>query len=287
VRAEVLALACELPAQTGVPLSRWSASELAREAVGRGITERISGVTVWRWLSEDAIRPWSYRSWIFPRDPRFREKASPILDLYAGRWQGKLLHPGDFVICADEKPSIQARACKHPTLPATLRDGQKVEHEYERKGALCYLAAWDVRHARIFDRCAPKDGIEPFDALVGQFMTVEPYASARRVFVIVDNGSAHRGKRSIERLQGAWPNLTLVHTPVHASWLNQAEIYFSVVQRKVLQPNDFADLGVLEQRLLAFGRRYEQIAEPFEWKFTRQDLDRLLSKLDTQLRLAA
>ena len=287
MRAEVLALACELPAQTGVPLSRWSASELAREAVGRGITERISGVTVWRWLSEDAIRPWSYRSWIFPRDPRFREKASPILDLYAGRWQGKLLHPGDFVICADEKPSIQARACKHPTLPATLRDGQKVEHEYERKGALCYLAAWDVRHARIFDRCAPKDGIEPFDALVGQFMTVEPYASARRVFVIVDNGSAHRGKRSIERLQGAWPNLTLVHTPVHASWLNQAEIYFSVVQRKVLQPNDFADLGVLEQRLLAFGRRYEQIAEPFEWKFTRQDLDRLLSKLDTQLRLAA
>ncbi len=287
MRAEVLALACELPAQTGVPLSRWSASELAREAVGRGITERISGVTVWRWLSEDAIRPWSYRSWIFPRDPRFREKASPILDLYAGRWQGKLLHPGDFVICADEKPSIQARARKHPTLPATLRDGQKVEHEYERKGALCYLAAWDVRHARIFDRCAPKDGIEPFDALVGQFMTVEPYASARRVFVIVDNGSAHRGKRSIERLQGAWPNLTLVHTPVHASWLNQAEIYFSVVQRKVLQPNDFADLGVLEQRLLAFGRRYEQIAEPFEWKFTRQDLDRLLSKLDTQLRLAA
>jgi len=281
VRAEVTALACELPAEKGVPLSRWSSSELAREAVERGIVERISDTTVWRWLSEDAIRPWGYRSWIFPRDPEFKAKAARVLDLYAGRWQGKLLHPGDFVVCADEKPSIQARKRKHETLPASAGEGQKVEHEYERKGALCYLAAWDVRHARVFDRCEAKDGIEPFGRLVEQFMSVEPYASARRVFVVADNGSAHRGQRSIDRLKGAWPNLTLVHTPVHASWLNQAEIYFSVVQRKVVQPNDFADLGALERRLLAFGRRYERIAEPFEWKFTRQDLDRLLAKLDT------
>jgi hypothetical protein len=279
VRAEVTALACELPAQTGVPLSRWSASELAREAQARGIVERISGVTVWRWLSEDAIRPWNYRSWIFPRDPDFRAKAGRVLDLYAGRFEGKLLHPGEFVICADEKPSIQARARKHPALPAARGDGLKVEHEYERMGALCYLAAWDVRHARIFDRCASKDGIEPFDALVDQFMSVA-YKKAQRVFVIADNGSAHRGKRSIDRLQGAWPNLTLVHTPIHASWLNQAEIYFSVVQRKVLQPNDFANLDILEERLLAFGRRYAQIAQPFQWKFTRHDLDELLAKIE-------
>src|SRR5215217_4700015 len=147
-------------------------------------------------------------------------------------------------------------------------------------GALCYLAAWDTRRARIFDRCAPKDGIEPFDALVEQFMTVEPYMSAQRVFLVIDNGSAHRGQRSIDRLQGAWPNIVVVHTPVHASWLNQAEIYFSIVQRKVLQPNDFADLDALEQRLLAFGRRYQQIAAPFEWKFTRDDLDQVLARLD-------
>ena len=145
-----------------------------------------------------------------------------------GRWEGELLHPGDFVVCCDEKPSIQARARKHPSqAPKPGGDGQRVEHEYERQGALCYLAAWDVKHARIFDRCAPKDGIEPFDALVDQFMSTDPYSKAQRVFVIVDNGSAHRGKRSIDRLQGTWPNLTLVHTPVHASWLNQAEIYFS------------------------------------------------------------
>ncbi len=274
-------MACALPAASGVPLSRWSTRELALEAVTRGIVEQISGVTVWRWLSEDAIKPWQHRSWIFPRDPRFAERAGPILDLYAGRWQGERLHPGDYVVCADEKPSIQARHRKAQTLPARRSEGQKVEHEYERKGALCYLAAWDTRRARIFDRCAPKDGIEPFDALVEQFMSQHPYRSAQRVFVVIDNGSAHRGKRSIDRLQGAWPNLIVVHTPIHASWLNQAEIYFSIVQRKVVTPNDFPDLDTLEQHLLAFGRRYEQIAAPFQWKFTRHELHKLLAKTDT------
>ena len=289
VRAEVIRLACERPTDEGVPLARWSSPELAAEAVARGIAERISGVTVWRWLSQDAIKPWQYRSWIFPRDPRFADRAAPILDLYAGRWQGERLHPGDYVVCADEKPSIQARRRKHATLPAAngQRRGQRVEHEYERKGALCYLAAWDARHARLFDRCAPKDGIVPFDALIDQFMSQPPYTKAQRVFVIVDNGSAHRGKRSIDRLQGTWPNLVLVHTPVHASWLNQAEIYFSIVQRKVLTPNDFADLDALEQHLLAFGRRYQQIAAPFEWKFTRTDLDRVLHRLDQPTARAA
>ena len=274
-------MACELPASSGVPLSRWSSSELAREASTRGIAEQISGVTVWRWLTEDAIKPWQHRSWIFPRDPNFAAKARPILDLYAGVWQGERLHPGDYVVCADEKPSIQARKRTAATRPARHGEGQKVEHEYERMGALCYLAAWDAKRAKIFDRCAPKDGIEPFGALVEQFISQAPYDKAQRVFLIVDNGSAHRGKRSIDRLQGAWPNLIVVHTPIHASWLNQAEIYFSVVQRKVVTPNDFADLDTLEQHLLAFSRRYEQIAAPFQWKFTRHDLDKLLTKTDT------
>ncbi|MDP9259672.1 MAG: IS630 family transposase [Actinomycetota bacterium] len=281
MRAEVIAMACSLPVEQGVPLSRWSASELAREVVARGIVEQISGLTVWRWLSQDAIRPWQHRSWIFPRDPSFAERAGPILDLYAGVWEGERLHPGDYVICADEKPSIQTRERIHATLPARPGEGQKVEHEYQRKGALCYLAAWDARRAKIFDRCAPKHGIKPFDALVDQFMSQHPYRSAQRVFLIIDNGSAHRGKRSIDRLTGTWPNMTVVHTPIHASWLNQAEIYFSVIQRKVVTPNDFADLDTLQAHLLAFSRRYEQIAEPFEWKFTRHDLHKLLLKTDT------
>ena len=236
-----------------------------------------------------AIKPWQYRSWIFARDPNFTAKAGRILDLYAGRWEGELLHPGDYVVCADEKPSIQARRRKHATLPAgpAIKRGQRVEHESSAKARCAISAAWDARRAKLFDRCAPKDGIVPFDQLIEQFMSIEPYSKAQRVFVIVDNGSAHRGQRSIDRLQGAWPNLILVHTPVHASWVNQAEIYFSVTQRKVLAPNDFPDLDTLEQQLLAFGRRYEQIAQPFEWKFTRADLDRLAQRLDLPAAQAA
>ena len=289
VRAEVIRLACERPVDSEVPLARWSANELAAEAMTRGICERISGIMVWRWLSQDAIKPWQYRSWIFPRDPNFTAKAARILDLYAGRWEGELLHPGDYVVCCDEKPSIQARNRRHTTLPAQpgVPRGQRVEHEYKRGGSLCYFAAWDVRRAKLFDRCDQKDGIVPFDKLVDQFMTVEPYSKARRVFVIVDNGTAHRGKKSIKRLEGRYKNLILLHTPIHASWLNQAEIYFSIIQRKVLSPNDFPDLKTLEWQLLALGRRYEQIAAPFEWKFTRADLDRLAHKLNPPTAQAA
>ena len=288
----MIRLACELPAESEVPLARWSSGELAREAVARGICEQISGVTVWRWLSEDAIKPWQHRSWIFPRDPDFTAKAGRILDLYGGRWEGELLHPGDYVICADEKPSIQARKRIAKTLAAAPGEGLKVEHEYERMGALCYFAAWDVRRAKIFGRCEPTSGIDPFDRLVAQVIGIEPYASARRVFLIVDNGSSHRGQRSVARLAAKWPRspeLILIHLPIHASWLNQVEIYFSIVQRKVLTPNDFADLPAVEQRLLAFERHYEQIAQPFQWTFTRPDLDRLLKQLDQRqpLSLAA
>ena len=260
-------------------MSRWSAEEVAREAVERGIVAEISGATIWRWLCEDAIRPFYHRSWIFPRDPDFAQKASRVLDLYEGWWEGEPLGEKEYVISADEKTSIQARHRPNPTLPAGEGRKTRVEHEYERKGALAYLAAWDVHRAKLFGRCEAKNGIEPFGRLVEQVMSVEPYASADRVFWVVDNGSSHRGETSVKRLEGAFSNLRLIHLPVHASWLNQIEIYFSVVARKVLSPNDFADLEELAEYLLAFGERYEQVAEPFAWKFTRRDLGRLLDRL--------
>jgi hypothetical protein len=276
---EVKALACELPATSGVPLSRWSAGEVAREAIARGFVASISGTTVWRWLSEDAIRPFYHRSWIFPRAPDFADKAGRVLDLYEGRWEGVALGDDEYVISADEKTSIQARRRLNPTLPAGEGRKTRVEHEYERGGALAYLAAWDVHRAKLFGRCEAKNGIEPFGRLVDEVMSVEPYASAERVFWVVDNGSSHRGDASVKRLEGAFSNLRLIHLPVHASWLNQIEIYFSIVQRKVLTPNDFADLEILGEDLIAFQQRYEQVAEPFAWKFTRHDLERLLSRL--------
>ena len=275
----IKAMACELPAVSGVPLARWHAPDLARAAIEQGIVASISDTTIWRWLSADAIRPWQYRSWVFPRDPDFASKAARVLDLYHRRFEGEALGDGDFVVCADEKTSIQARLRKHPTTPTAPAQTMRVEHEYERGGALAYLAAWDVHRAKLFGRCESSTGIEPFGNLVEQVMRTEPYASAERVFWVVDNGSSHRGQASVDRLRGAFSNLVLIHLPVHASWLNQIEIYFSVVQRKMLTPNDFTDLAEVESRLLGFQDHYESIARPFEWNFARADLDTLLAKL--------
>lgn len=279
VVVEVKALACELPKLAGKPLSRFSMTEIRREVIERGLVAEISGATLWRWLDRDAIRPWRYRSWIFPRDPEFAHKAGRILDLYQGRWANKPLGPKDFVVSADEKTSIQARLRCHPSTPPTPGHPMRVEHEYKRRGALAYLAAWDVHRAKIFGRCEATTGIAPFRRLVEEVMAQEPYRSAHRVFWIVDNGSSHRGVAAANRLKKAWPTIVLVHTPVHASWLNQVEIYFSIVQRKVLSPNDFHSTAEVENRLLRFQEHYEQIAKPFQWTFTRQDLLKLVAKL--------
>src|SRR5439155_145177 len=182
--AEIKALACQLPAESDTGLARWSCPELAREAITRGVVDRVSASTVRRWLAEDPIKPWRHQSWIFIRDP-------------------------DFAV-----------------------------------------------------------------------MTTEPYASAKRVFWIVDNGSSHRGQRAITRLSKRFPNAVMVHTPIHASWLNQVEIYFSIIQRKVLSPNDFTDLDQVEQRLHVFQQRYNVNARPFKWKFTPTDLEDLLARID-------
>jgi len=199
-------------------VSRYSTRDLARAVIGQGIAATISGATVWRWLSQDAIRPWYHRSWIFPRDPQFEAKGARVLDLYHRVWNGEPLGSHDFVTSADEKTSIQARSRRHPVVPPRACEPMRVEHEYKRAGALAYLAAWDVHRAKLFGRCEPTTGIVPFDGLVGDVMSREPYASAERVFWIVDNGSSHRGKKSVERLQRRWPNLILVHLPIHASW---------------------------------------------------------------------
>ena len=283
----VKAIACQLPKQLGLPFSKLTHDEIARQAEKSGIVASISGKTVWRWLSKDAIRPWCYRSWIWPRDPEFEHKASKILDLYQGIWKDKPLDSNDFVISSDEKTSIQARRRKAPvTAPGPGRYG-RVEHEYERKGALAYMAAWDVQQAKIFGLCKQSTGIDSFHDLVDLVMCQEPYRSAKRVFWVTDNGSSHRGQTSIDRLKSWYPNAIQIHTPVHASWLNQIEIYFSVLQRKALTPNDFESIEDLENRILKFQTEYENVSKPFEWKFTREDLNKLLAKFENEQKLAA
>lgn len=283
----VKALACQLPKQLGLPFSRLTHDEIARQAIQQGIVASISGKTIWRWLSKDAIRPWCFRSWIWPRDPDFEQKAGRVLDLYHGFWEGKPLSCDDYIICSDEKTSIQARHRLVPTtVPGPGRYG-RIEHEYERKGALAYMAAWDVRQAKVFGLCKSSTGIDSFHDLVDFVMGKEPYRSAHRVFWVTDNGSSHRGQSSIDRLKSWYNNAIQVHTPIHASWLNQVEIYFSVLQRKVLVPNDFESIEDLKNRILCFQALYEEIAKPFEWKFTRQDLKKVLADLNDKQKLAA
>ncbi|MER6282572.1 IS630 family transposase [Streptomyces sviceus] len=265
------ALASQLPAETGVPLSRWSCPELAAELTARGINDSVSASTVRRWLREDTIKPWRYQSWIFIRDLDFRAKAQQVLDLYARAFEGIPLSEDEYAVSSDEKTSIQARCRCHP--PLAPGRAMRVNHEYGHGGALAYPAAYEVHRATVFGRCEPTTGIVPFEALAEQAMTTDPCAGATRVFWIVDNGSSHRGKRAIDRLASAFPNAVMVHTPVHASWTNQIEIFFSIVQRKVVQPHDFTDLAEVRDRLRAFEDRYNVTSQPFQWKFTTSDLD--------------
>jgi hypothetical protein len=279
--ALVKAIACEVVAQTEQPLSRQSLADLTARAQA-ALHQPISRSTVWRILHADALKPWQYEYWIFPRDPHFAEKAGPILDLYAGSWAGQPLGPKDYILSADEKTSIQARRRCHPSLEPAPGRPLRVESEYERGGALQYLAAWDVRRGYVLGRCEFHTGIDPFGRLVTQVMEQEPYCSAERVFWVVDNGSSHRGAASIRRLAKSYAQAILVHTPVHASWLNQVEIYFSIIQRKVLTPNDFVSLAAVEERLRLYETLSNQQPRPFNWKFDRQKLTEFLKRLEAK-----
>jgi DDE superfamily endonuclease len=284
--ALVKAVACELVAETKQPLSRQSLADVTAR-VRTVLGTPISRSTVGRILDTDAIKPWRYKYWIFPRDPHFAEKAGPILDLYAGLWQGEPLGPKDHILSADEKTSIQARRRGHPSLPAAPRRPAYIENEYARGGALQYLAAWDVRRGYVMGRCEPTTGIVPFGRLVKQVLAEEPYRSGARLFWIVDNGSSHRGEAAKKRLRQVDSRIILVHTPVHASWLNQIEIYFSIIQRKVLTPNDFADLEAIRLRLALYEELSNQNPTPFQWKFNRAKLTALLVKIEARQRVLA
>jgi hypothetical protein len=208
-------------------------------------------------------------------------KAARVLDLYARFWGGVALGPDDYVISADEKSQLQALRRCHQGRPAGRGQVAQVEFEYDRGGTLAYMGAYDVHRARLIGTVAPKTGIVPFMELVTKVMTTEPYASARTVYWVVDNGSSHNGQRSVDRMVEAWPSARLVHLPVHASWLNQIEIVFSIIQRKVIKPADFSDLDALGDRLCRFEDRYNESATPFDWRFSTADLTAMLERIDS------
>jgi hypothetical protein len=277
-RTEIVATVCEVLHEHKQPLSRFSTTDLHRILVQeKGITHLTHGSLV-RILDQDVLKPWRYTYWLFPRDPDFVGKACVVLDLYAGFWEGQRLGPDEYLLSADEK-TIQVLARCHPGLAAVPGYAQRVEFEYERLGTVAYHAAWDVFQGRIIGRVAPNTCIATFNELIDLAMTRAPYHGSARTFWMVDGGPAHHPSTFSARLRGMYPHAVAVFLPTHASWLNQIEIYLSIVQRKVLTPLDVANAEVLTGRLLGFQDYYQETAKPFSWKFTAADLKKRLDAL--------
>jgi len=237
-----------------------------------GIASTISRSTLCRWYHADALRPWRYHQWLFPRDPLFLDKAGVILDLYHGVWQGEALGPDDYILSADEKSQLQILPRVHATrAPQPGRMGQ-VEFEYERLGTLTYQAALDVRLGRVIGQIVEGNCIQTFSQLVDRVMNQPPYITAHRVFWVVDNGGSHHPSTFPARLSALYQQAIAIHLPVHASWLNQVELYFSILERKALTPRDFASDQQMADRILAFEARFNRQAQPFNWKYTAQQL---------------
>jgi len=278
--AQVKARACERPNEAGRPLARLSIFDVCKTVWAEGLTMSYS--TVRRRLLEDLIRPWFQRAWIFPRDPRFLQKASPALDLYQRIWQGEPLGPGDRVLSADEMPGIQALRRIHAGLAAGAGRKARTEFEYERLGTLCYHAFLDVFTGRVSGQVHASTGIEPFQETLAAVLRQPEYATAERIFLVMDNGGSHHPNTAPARLRELDKRLVAIHLPTHASWLNQVEIYFSILSRKGLRPADFQSLDQLRDRIYRFTCYYNSEARPFAWKYTPEKLKAHLTKLATK-----
>ncbi|WP_302082540.1 IS630 family transposase [Salinibaculum rarum] len=276
VRALITALACELPAERQLPLSRLSTADIHVQA-GQELDRCPSRSTIAAWLKQAAIKPWTYASWVTPRDPQFEQKSAPVLDLYNGLWQGEELTEGDVIICADEKTGIQARS-RRRTPPGPGTPGH-VEHQYERHGTCTYQAALLVGTGEILGQCVERNTRANFETLVEEVMEHPICRRADRVFWITDNGGAHHPNTFTWWLKKQYDNIEGLHLPTGASWLNQIELYFSVLARKALTGGSFDSIRELMHQIAGFEVLWNEVPEPFEWTYTRQDMEKLLERV--------
>jgi hypothetical protein len=274
-------LACELPDDAGRSLSTWTCAELARTLRGSGVVETISPQSVQRILASHKLRPWRVHHWLsakVPRDEAFRAQVLALCDLYT-----RPLGAHERVLCLDEKTSLQPRTRTSPTRPA--RPGGTpvhLEHEYQRKGALNLIAAFDTRSGAVIGICRRRKRQVEVIELLDRIDRGTP-SSVTLIHVVCDNVRTHHGK-----LVRAWlatrPRFRFHFTPVHCSWMNQVEQWFSILQRKRLRVPNFDDLQDLEQKILAFIDEWNQEAAPFNW--TQQSFEKTLAKVDAALQAA-
>jgi len=274
VRAQITALACTLPQESGRPLSRWSAAELARTAQARGIVSRISPSTIRTWLQEERIKPWQYHTWQKPTDPRFLEKATVVLNLYEHAQQ--LARRGELVVCADEKTCIQALQATGGVSAAAPEKPLRVGTRYKRHGILNLFTALLVHKGETLARCFERKRFVEFQAFCWMLFGSLWCQGIRVLHLILDSGPTHAPKqlqRWIRSLR--LPFQVRVHwLPINASWLDQVELVFSPLQRKVLTPRHVDSPAELEQRIMAYFTERNRHPQPIAWSYTVVKLKR-------------
>jgi len=261
---------------------RWSAAEIARWLTALGVVVRIAGSTVGRWLAQERIRPWRFHTWQHILDPQaFLQRARPILELYAHA--RTLLQRGVWVVCSDEKTSIQARQRERKAVPARRGHPVQISPRYEREGAVQLFAGLSVADGRVYSMCRNRKRFVDFQAFLLEVILPEALRRGMHTLaLIVDNGTTHAPKQLKGWLQQViaergWPLQVQVHwLPPNASWLDQIEIWFSVLQRKLLQPNDFESLQALLKAIDSFVRYYNRTAKPIHWTYTFEKLEQKL-----------
>lgn len=278
VRAQATALACSRPQEAGVPLALWSCAEIAGRLVELKMVTQIAATTIGRWLAAEKIKPWRYHSWQHILAPQaFLERARPILQLY--EQIRELLKSRVWVVCVNEKTSLQARKRARPPEPAAAGQPMHVSHRYERKGALHLFGALSVADGQVYGQCRLRKRFVDFQAFL--LAVVIPEALRRGVHplaLILDNGTMHAPKQLERWLQEqtethGWAFYWL---PKNASWLDQIEIWFSILQRKLLQPNHFERLGSLKQSIVKFIAHYNRTAKPIQWSYPVEKLEQKL-----------
>jgi hypothetical protein len=278
VRAQVTALACTLPQDSGRPLSRWSAAELAQRVRSRRIAPTISAATIRRWLRQERIKPWQYRSWQKPTDPHFLAKATVVLRLYE-KATG-LARQREIIVCADEKTCMQALTVVGGVTAAGSRHGLRAGCRYKRQGILNLFAALLVHSGVTMARCFERKRFVEFQSFLRMIFGSLWCHQVRVVHLVLDNGPTHAPQqldRWIKELQ--LPFAVHVHwLPINASWLDQVEIVFSPLQRKALTPTNFRDRKELSDRVLHFFAERNKHARPIRWSYTVADLRRHMEK---------
>jgi len=277
-------LACELPDSQGRSLSQWDSTELAAQLVAGGVVGSISPTTIRRILSGHRLKPWRHHLWLSPKVPRnaaFAKSIQEISTLYT-----RPLSPNEMVLCVDEKTSLQPRPRTAKTLPAQPGVPVRVEHEYERQGALNLFAAFDTRTGFVWGQTYERKRQEEFIGFL-EYLDRQLPSHITTIHLVLDNLSVHKGKK-VQAWLTQHPRFVFYYPPVHCSWMNQVEQWFSILQRKRLRIANFADKKSLAERLTAYIAQWNAIAHPFNW--SSKSVARVMAKCEinqTQLAIAA